>query len=198
MTLRYVPAIESYGALRRGRDMAMFDEHDEEEDMVGTTRLAPFVQGIIYRRLFSLDTKPHFSISSWSPVPSSSRSIPSCLRQSKTEGGSISPKANITKTWRIYPATSVVTKEILNSYGLPPGSLTGFKKAFDREEWPADDESLATAFSCRTRRQIQNRPTSLGTLERVIKPLEAYGESNGNTRAKCETSSYHPHCVWDS
>ena len=32
VTLRYVPAIDSYSALCRGRDTAMFVEHDEEED----------------------------------------------------------------------------------------------------------------------------------------------------------------------
>ena len=32
MTLRYVPAIHSYSALRCGKDMVMFDEHDREED----------------------------------------------------------------------------------------------------------------------------------------------------------------------
>ena len=32
MTLRYVPAIHSYSALRRGKDMVMVDEHDREED----------------------------------------------------------------------------------------------------------------------------------------------------------------------
>jgi len=66
MTLRYVPAIDSYSALRRGKDMAMFDEHEERKmiaSKVGISSPMFWRQANIRRRLFDRDTRPHSSSS---------------------------------------------------------------------------------------------------------------------------------------
>ena len=197
MTLRYVPAIHSYSALRRGKDMVMFDEHDREEDhseqgghlksyVLGagkypSSTYQPINETPLLKLMKEL-SKPFKSLYGDAPTNDDRRRV------------QVRPDGTDRVLYRLW--------DTIDQYDQDIGHLESqiwfineIEKALDEEVWPADDEAdanLPISFDNYTDRQVQNKISQLqntqcvGEVERAVKQLEACSEPD--TGAECETS----------
>ncbi|KAI9567163.1 hypothetical protein HD554DRAFT_2024342 [Boletus coccyginus] len=205
MMLCYVPASDTYLAFYRGIDMAMYDEHYQQQgrsEQGGHQKSQAFCAGDYPSSTFQpRQATPLFKLlrELRKPFKSLYGEPPTAEEREKT----------IVSNSQYDEELEDLSRDI-RRYDRDIGQLhtsTWFlneiQKTLNREDWPVDDkadESLPIAFSCETRRQTQNRTNQLrnthSSWERskgFVGQLEACGESN--TRAQCETSSRHPRCI---
>lgn len=166
MTLRYVPAIDSYSALRRGKDMAIFDEHDEEEDHsehgghdkarafraedYPSSRFRPRHETPLFKLLQEL-RKPFKSLYGEPPTAED--------RKNTEDLPNISQKSQL----RLCAAVFQYDEDI-QCLQSSTWFINTMKTALDNKVWPTDDmahENLPIGFSRTTRRQTQNRTNQL-------------------------------------
>ena len=172
-TLRYVPAIASYSALRRGNDMVMFDEHDQEEDhseqgghlksyvlCAGQYPSSTF-QPRRETRLFDLLRQ----------LSSPFKSLYAVHRPTAADRSRVQVRPDVTdrQLHRLW-ATIDQYDEDIGHLESPIWFINEIKKALDEEVWPTDDkadENLPIASSHDTHRQAQNKISQLQNTHSV-------------------------------
>ena len=169
-TLRYVPAIASYSALRRGKDMVMFDEHDREDhsDQGG------YLKSYVLRG----DSYPSDTFYPRTPTP-----LFNLLRQLSSRFKSLyaePPTDKDRRSVQVRPDSSdrllYRLWDTIDQYDQDIGHLKSpiwfideIKKALD-QVWPTDDkadENLPIASSNDTRRQAQKKVSQLQNTDSV-------------------------------
>ncbi|KAI9567162.1 hypothetical protein HD554DRAFT_2329373 [Boletus coccyginus] len=167
MTLRYVPASDTYLAFHRGIDMAMFDEHYQQQghsEQGGHQKSRAFRAGDYPSSTFQPRCKtPLFDLLMELSSPFKS------LYAKRPPTAEDREKINIPNSQ--YDEELEDLSRDIRRYDRDIGQLhtsTWFlneiQKTLNREDWPVDDkadESLPIAFSCETRRQTQNRTNQL-------------------------------------
>ena len=171
-TLRYVPAIASYSALRRGKDMVMFDEHDREDhsDQGG------YLKSYVLRG----DSYPSDTFYPRTPTPlfdllrqlsSPFKSLYAVHRPTAADRSRVQVRPDITdrQLHRLW-ATIDQYDEDIGHLESPIWFINEIKKALDEEVWPTDDkadENLPIASSHDTHRQAQNKISQLQNTHSV-------------------------------
>jgi len=162
MTLRYVPARDSYLAFHRGIDMAMFDEHYQQQghsEQGGHQKSQALRAGNYPSSTFQpRQQTPLFSLLHELRIP-----FKSLYGQPPTAGDR--EKIDIPNI-RYDQDLEDLSRDIrrydrdVGRLQTPAWFINEIQKIFNREDWPAGDkadENLPIAFSGETRRQIQNR-----------------------------------------
>ena len=171
-TLRYVPAIASYSALRRGKDMVMFDEHDREEDhseqgghlksyVLGASKYPsstyrPRSQTPLFKLLRQL-RKPFKSLYAEPPTDDDRQCV------------EVRPDATDRVLYRLWDTIDQYDQDIRHLES-PTWFINEIKQALDEEAWPTDDkadENLPIASSNDTHRQAQNKISQLQNTHSV-------------------------------
>ena len=167
MTLRYVPAVDSYGPGRRGRDLAMFDEHYEEDgrsaeggdrksDALGrgsypSVAFRPRTPTPLCDLLAEL-IGPFKSLYTVRPPTAEDRKkvdVPKSQYNEKLE--------DLSQDIRRYDRD-------IEQLQSPSWFIDQIQQTFNRQDWPVDDKAdanLPIAFSGWTQRQAQNRTNRL-------------------------------------
>jgi len=161
MTLRYVPARDSYLAFHRGIDMAMFDEHYQQQghsEQGGHKKSQAFEAGRYPSRTF----RPKCE----TPLINLLHELRKPFKSLYGEPPTAEDREKINIPNIQYDQDEDLFRDI-RRYDRDIGQLQTsswfideFQKTFNRGDWPADDkadENLPIAFSGETRRQIQNR-----------------------------------------
>ena len=190
-TLRYVPAINSYSARRRGKNMAMFDEHDlEEEDRE---------QGGHQKRLVLRgESYPSDTFEPCTPTP-----LFGLLRQLSSPFKSLyslSPptaeaRKNIDTLPNLADQSQLLSYATVLQYDNDMKCLQSSTWFIDTmkmalgKKWPTDDkadENLPIDFSGCTRRQVQNRTREIQRTQKLFE--DSRGLSSSSKRARSPTA----------
>ena len=166
MTLRHVPAIDSYGALRRGKDMVMFDEHYREQghsERGGEDKAQAFEAGRYPSRIF----QPRCETPLLKLVQELSKPFKSLYGDPPTEEDR--DKVNVPKSQHdqdLEDLSRDIRRYDRDMEQLKSSSwfIDQIRKAFNRQDWPVDDkadENLPIDLFGGTRRQVQNRNNQL-------------------------------------
>ena len=162
MTLRYVPATDSYEAGDRGDDMVMFDQHrihKGRSDRGGHGKAQAFEAGRYPSRVFqSRCETPLLKL-----VQELSKPFKSLYGDPPTDEDR--DKVNIPKSQYdqdLEDLSRDIRRYDRDTEQLQSSSwfISQIQKAFNRQDWPVDDkadETLPIAFSGGTRHQVQNR-----------------------------------------
>ena len=193
MTLRYVPAIDSYSALRRGKDMVIFDEHDEEEDHSEHG-------GHDKARAFRAEDYP-------SPLfrPRHETPLFKLLQELRMPFKSLygePPTAEDRKNAEYLPSMSRKSQmrlcaisrydEDIQCLQSSAWFIDTMKTALDENAWPADDradENLPIGFSRTTQRQAQNRTNQLQHTHSLWENSKALSQSSKRAASPTPESS---------
>ena len=172
MTLRYVPAIGSYSALRRGKDMVMFDEHFREQGHSGRGgeyKALAFEAGRYPSRIF----QPRCQTPLLKLVQELSQPFKSLYGNPLTEDDrtrvQVRPDGTDRVLYRLWDTIDQYDQDIRH-LGSQIWFSNEIKKALDEEVWPADDEAdvnLPIAFDNDTDRQVQNKISQLQNTQSV-------------------------------
>jgi hypothetical protein len=165
-TLHYVPAINGYSALRRGKDMVMFDEHDREEDHSKQGgHLKSYVLGA--GRYPSSTYQPRSETPLLQLMQELSKPFKSLYGNPPTAEDR--EKVNVPKS-QYDENLEDLSRDIrrydrdMEHLQSPSWFVNQVQKAFDRQDWPVDDkadDNLPIAFSGWTQRQVRNRNNQL-------------------------------------
>jgi hypothetical protein len=189
-TLRYVPAIDSYSALRRGKDMVMFDEHDREEDhseqgghlksyvlcagQYPSSTYQPRSETPLSKLLRQL-RKPFKSLYGEPPTDEDRQSV------------QVQPDSSDRVLYRLWDTIDQYDQDI-GHLKSPIWFVNEIKKALDEEVWPTDDkadENLPISSSNDTHRQAQNKISQLQNTHSVWE--RSKGLSRSSKRAPSPT-----------
>ena len=190
MMLRYVPASESYSALRRGRDMDMFDEHFRERghsERGGEDKALAFEAGRYPSRIF----RPRCETPLLKLMQELSKPFKSLYGDPPTHDDrrrvQVRPDGTDRVLYRLW--------DTIDQYDQDIGHLESqiwfsneIKKALDEEAWPADDEAdanLPISFDNYTDRQVQNKISQLQNTHSVWE--RSKGLSSNSKRAASPT-----------
>ena len=190
MMLRYVPAGDSYGALRRGRDMVMFDEHFRERghsERGGEDKAQAFEAGRYPSRIF----RPRCETPLLKLMQELSKPFKSLYGDPPTNDDrgrvQVRPDGTDRVLYRLW--------DTIDQYDQDIGHLESqiwfineIKKALDEEVWPADDEAdanLPISFDNYTDRQVQNKISQLQNTHDVWE--RSKGLSRNSKRAASPT-----------
>ena len=166
MTLRYVPAIDSYEAEDRGDDMVMFDQHSVRKghfDRGGHLKSYVLGAGKYPSRIF----RPRCETPLLKLLKELSKPFKSLYGDPPTDEDR--ERVNVPKSQ--YDEDLEGLSQDIRRYDRDIEQLQSsswfinqIQQAFNRQDWPVDDkagENLSIAISGGTRRQVQNRNNQL-------------------------------------
>ena len=173
MTLRYVPAIDSYEAEDRGDDMVMFDQHSVRK---GRSDRGGHLKSYVLRG----DSYPSDTFHPRTPTPlfnllrqlsSPFKSLYTMRRPTADDRRRVQvrPDATDTALHRLWDTIDRYDEDIRHLES-PTWFIDEIKKALDEEVWPTDDkadENLPIASSNDTHRQAQNKISQLQNTQSV-------------------------------
>ena len=190
MTIRYVPASDAYLAFHRGIDMAMFDEHYQQQghsEQGGHQKSRAFRAGDYPSSTFRpRQATPLFKLlrELRKPFKSLYGEPPTAEDREKTgiPNNQYDPELeDLSRDIRRYDRD-------IGQLHSSTWFLDEIQKTFNMEEWPADDradECLPIASSDGTQRQIQNRTDQLRNTHSVWE--KSKGLSGKSKRAASPT-----------
>ena len=190
-TLRYVPAIASYSALRRGKDMVMFDEHDREEDH---SEQGGYLKSYVLRG----DSYPSDTFHPRTPTPlfdllrqlsSPFKSLYAMRRPTADDRDMINvPKSQYDEDLEDLSRDIRRYDRDIEQLQSSSWFINQIQKAFNRQDWPVDDkadENLPIDLFGGTRRQVQNRNNQLRNTRSLWE--NSKGLSRGSKREASPT-----------
>ncbi|KAF8546653.1 hypothetical protein OG21DRAFT_1501900 [Imleria badia] len=167
MTLRYVPAIDSYTATRRGKDLDKFDEHYEEDgrSAEGGDAKCDALRGSSYPSPSfrpRCDTPLYVLLTELSrPFKSLYAVHPPTVEQRKSVH--VLPDRSDRELYRLWDGIDQYDQDIQHLQS-PTWFINEIKKALDKEGWPTNDEAdvnLPISSGKQTDRQMQIRTSQL-------------------------------------
>ena len=191
MTLRYVPAIDSYEAEDRGSDMRMFDEHSVRKgrfDRGGHGKSRAFRAGDYPSSTF----QPRYEtplLKLLQELSSPFKSLYAVRPPNEEVRQSVRVRPDITdrKLYRLWDTIDQYDQDI-RQLESQIWFVNEIKKTLDEEVWPADDEAdvnLPIAFDNDTDRQVQNKISQLQNTQSVWE--RSKGLSRNSKRAGSPT-----------
>jgi hypothetical protein len=167
MTLRYVPAIDSYGAGRRGRDLSMFDEHYEEDgrSVEGGDRKSDALRGGSYPSVAFRPRTPTPLYDLLAELIGPFKSLYAVRPPTAEDREKVDvPKSQYDDDLEDLSRDIRRYDRDMEQLQSPSWFLSQIQKAFNRQDWPVDDkadDNLPIAFSGWTQRQVRNRNNQL-------------------------------------
>ena len=190
LTLRYVPAIDTYSALRRGRDLVMFDEHDREEDHCEQGgHLKSYILGA--GQYPSSTYQPRSETPLLKLMQELSKPLKSLYGKPPTDEDR--NKVDVPKS-QYDEDLEDLSRDIrrydrdIEQLQSPSWFINQIQMTFNRQDWPADDkadEKLPIVFSGWTQRQVQNRNNQLRNTNSLWE--NSKGLSGNSKRASSPT-----------
>ena len=191
MTLRYVPATDSYEAEDRDDDMVMFDQHSVCK---GRSDRGGHVKSLAFRAVGYLSStfQPRCETPLLKLVEKLSKPFKSLYRNPPTEEDRDKvnvPKSQYDQDLEDFSGDIRCYDRHIKQLQSSSWFINQTKKVFNRQDLPVDDkadENLPIAFSCGTRRQVQNTTNQFQhtcNLWENSKGLSRNSKRVANTRA---------------
>ena len=190
MMLRYVPASESYSALRRGRDMDMFDEHFRERghsERGGEDKALAFEAGRYPSRIF----RPRCETPLLKLMQELSKPFKSLYGDPPTDEDRDKVNVPFNRSDReLFQLCAAIDQYDQDMEYLESSTwfINTMKTALDEKKWPTGDnadENLPVASSDDTERQAQNKHSQLQNTRNVWE--RSKGLSRSSKRAASPT-----------